>query len=69
MSALQRLDRGDIAYITFPSEIPDGEDPRTVRTIRIEALSRCEIDLDAHKAVDIAIVRPPKTLTRRRHQL
>jgi len=69
MSALQRLGRGDIAYITFPAEFPADADPRAVRTVRIEALKACELDMDAHAAVSIAVVRPPKKLTRNRHRV
>lgn len=65
----QRLSRGDIAYITIPAEPPAGVDPASLRTIRIEATKNCEFDFGAHEAVKIAIVRPPKTLTRNRHRL
>ncbi len=69
MSLLKRLDRGDIAYITFPDEIPEGVDSRQVRTVRIEAIKACELDMAAHEAVSIAVVRPPKKLTRNRHRV
>jgi hypothetical protein len=37
--------------------------------VRLEAKGRCQIAGEHHELVKMQVVRPPKTLTRRRHNV